>query len=89
MISSESSDASDSTISTPSLVPATTRSKVASLICSILGFRIYWFPSQPTLQAPIGPINGNPEMVKAADAPIIAKISGSFSISCARTVAII
>ena len=41
MISSESSLASDSTISTASCVPATTRSSEDSFCCSIVGFSTY------------------------------------------------
>ncbi len=41
MTSSESSLASDSTISTPSLVPATTRSSTLVSICALVGFTMY------------------------------------------------
>jgi hypothetical protein len=34
---------------------------------------------KPTRAAPIGPMNGTPEMVSAAEAAIIATISGSVS----------
>ncbi len=40
MMSSESCSASDSTINTPSCVPATTRSRSLSAICSIVGLRM-------------------------------------------------
>ena len=39
-ISSDNSDASDSTIKTPSVVPATTKSKLAFFIWSIVGFKM-------------------------------------------------
>ena len=34
----------------------------------------------PTRAAPIGPLNGIPDIDKAAEAPIIAGISGSISV---------
>ena len=78
IIFSFNSLASDSTINTPSFVPATTRSSKLVFSMSILGFKRYFLPSQPTLHAPIGPINGKPDKVNAADEAIIATISGSF-----------
>ena len=51
-------------------------SKYESSNSSKLGFRTYSPFINPTRAAPIGPSNGTPEMVKAADAPIIAAISG-------------
>ena len=78
--SSESSLASDSTIITASRVPATTRSRRPSATCVWVGLRMY-SPSfvKPTRAAPIGPMNGTPERVSAAEAAIIATMSGSFS----------
>ena len=46
-------------------------------------------PSKPTRQLPIGPINGAPDKVNAADAAIIATISGSLTRSCDKTVNVI
>jgi hypothetical protein len=43
----------------------------------------------PTRAAPIGPANGTPAIVAAAEAPIIAGTSGSMSGSTDRTVAMI
>ena len=77
--SSDSSLASDSTIITASRVPATTRSRSPSAICWLDGLRIYSPPIMPTRAAPIGPMKGTPEMVSAADAAIIATMSGSLS----------
>ena len=88
MISSDSSEASDSTIRTPSRVPATTRSKTVLGISSSCGLRTYSPSIWPTRQPPIGPRNGRPEIVSAAEAPIRAAISGSFSWSCESTVKI-
>ena len=76
MRSSFSSFASDSTIKTASSVPATTISKYESSNCSNDGFNTYSPSINPTLAAPIGPSKGTPEIVRAADAPIIAAISG-------------
>jgi hypothetical protein len=87
MTSSDSSLASDSTISTPSAVPATTRSSFEVLISSTIGLSLYWPSKYPTRAAPMGPWNGTPESVSAAEAPIIATMSGSFSRSCDSTVA--
>ena len=70
---------------TASCVPATTRSNLCfefSLILSISsidGLRTYESSTKPTLAAPIGPKKGAPESVSAAEAAIIAIISGSFS----------
>ena len=74
--SSFNSFASDSTIKTASSVPATTISKYESSNCSKVGLRTYSPSINPTLAAPIGPSKGTPEIVNAAEAPIIAAISG-------------
>ena len=89
MISSVSSAASNSTISTASCVPATTRSSLLSFISSIVGLRTYSLSAEkPTRAPPIGPMNGAPESVSAAEAATIATMSGSFSMSCESTVMI-
>ncbi len=79
MISSDSSFASDSTISTASWVPATTRSSWVSFISSIVGLSTYSLLLKPTRAPPIGPMNGAPLSVSAADVATIATMSGSFS----------
>ena len=80
MISSVSSCASNSTISTASCVPATTRSSLVSFISSSVGLSTYSFSAEkPTRAPPIGPMKGAPESVSAADAATIATMSGSFS----------
>src|SRR5260221_230865 len=66
--SSESSLASDSTIMTALGVPATTRSRSPSRICSWVGLRTYSPSIMPTRAPPIGPMNGTPERVSAAEA---------------------
>ena len=85
--SSVSSPAWDSTIKTASPVPATTRSRLLSFISSSVGFKIYSPLANPTRAAPIGPRNGTPEIVRAAETATIATISLSFSRSWLRTVA--
>ena len=82
MMSSDSSLASDSTISTASCVPATTRSSWLSDISSICGLSTYSLLMKPTRAPPTGPMNGAPESVSAAEAATIATMSGSFSRSC-------
>ena len=74
--SSFNSFASDSTIKTASSVPATTISKYESSNSSKFGLRTYSPSINPTRAAPIGPSNGTPEIERAADAPIIAAMSG-------------
>ena len=71
--------ASDSTINTPSLVPATTRSSFEVANWVAVGFRTYLPSMYPTRAAPIGPMNGMPEIARAAEAPIKEAISGSTS----------
>ena len=68
MMSSDSSLASDSTISTASAVPATTRSSLVSAISSSVGLSTYSPSMKPTRAAPIGPMKGTPESVSAAEA---------------------
>ena len=79
MISSDSSLASDSTISTASWVPATTRSSWLSFISSMVGLSTYSLLMKATRAPPIGPMKGAPESVSAAEAATIATMSGSFS----------
>ena len=79
IVSSESSLASDSTISTASAVPATTRSRVESFISSTVGLTLISPLMTPTRAAPIGPMNGMPERVSAAEAATIARMSESVS----------
>jgi len=71
-----------------SFVPATESSSNESFSVPISGFRVYLPSVKPTLAAPIGPWNGMPEIANAADAPISAITSLSFSPSCSITVQI-
>src|SRR5438309_525972 len=67
---------------------------LAGLVCRLAGISSTWGLStnsllrKPTRAAPIGPMNGAPESVSAADAATIATTSGSFSRSCESTVTI-
>src|SRR5271167_2583371 len=79
MTSSSRPLASDSTIRTPSSVPATTRSSFDCANCEVVGLRTYLPSRWPTRAAPIGPMNGMPEIASAAEAPINEAISGSTS----------
>ena len=83
---SGSSLASDSTIITASPVPATTRSRSLLAISSIIGLSTNWPSTRPTRAAAIGPRNGTPDSVSAADAATMPTMSGSFSMSCDSTV---
>ena len=87
--SSDSSFASDSTIRTALLVPATTRSRSDSASAANPGLSRYRPSAYPTRAAPIGPLNGIPEQATAADAPTMAGMSGSMSGSTEITVAMI
>ena len=86
---SGSSRASLSTISTPSAVPATTRSSSDFSCCSAVGLSTRRPSIRPTRAAPTGPKNGMPESVSAAEQPTSATMSGSFSRSWPSTVATI
>ncbi|MNE00027.1 hypothetical protein D3C80_924220 [compost metagenome] len=86
IFSSDSSLASDSTIIRASCVPATTRSSVESARVSMAGFSTSSPSIRPTRAAPMGPMKGTPEMVRAAEAATMPTMSGSFSMSCCSTV---
>ena len=79
IVSSQSSWASDSTISTASAVPATTRSRVESFISSTVGLTLTSPLITPTRAAPIGPMKGTPDSVSAAEAATMARMSESVS----------
>ena len=76
IFSSDSSFASDSTIKTEVVVPATIRSRVLPLSSSLLGFKTNSLLINPTLEAATAISNGASEIDKAAEAPIKAGISG-------------
>ncbi len=57
-----------------------------SFISSTVGLSLSSPPIWPTRAAPIGPMKGMPESVSAAEVATMARMSGSFSRSCASTV---
>jgi hypothetical protein len=69
-----------------SRVPETTRSSSESSSCGYVGLRTNSPSIRPTRTAPTGPWNGISLMVRAADAAIVPRMSGSFSWSVERTV---
>ena len=87
-VASSSSWISDSTIITASSVPATIRSILlaGSFTWSMVGFSTYSPSMKPTRAAPMGPMKGAPESVRAALAATMATMSGSFSRSWLSTV---
>ena len=44
-----------------------------------------WPLTRPTRTAPMGPLNGMSEIVRAAEAPLMPATSGSFSVSAEST----
>ena len=52
----------------------------------LVGFKTHLPSIKPTLDAPTGPLKGNPEIDRAAEHAIIDNISASFSLSYESTV---
>ena len=77
MVLSGSSCASDSTIKTPSSVPARTRSSSEFSISCMVGLATSWPSIYPTRAAPRVPATGKPEIANAAPVAYIAMTSGS------------
>jgi hypothetical protein len=77
--SSEISLAPASTISTASSVAAMTSSSVDAFFCVVVGFATSLPSTSPTRTAPTGPSKGMPDRQSAAEAPFIARTSGSTS----------
>ncbi len=75
-----------STIMIASRVPETTRSSSESASCEMVGLTTNSPSMRPMRTAPMGPWNGISEIVSAADAAIVPRMSGSFSWSVLRTV---
>ena len=78
-----------STIVIASIVPHTIRSRSDSSICVISGLTTIWPSIRPMRTAPTGPKNGSGEMVSAADAPLMARVSWLCSPSIESTVPMI
>ena len=79
MVSSATSLAPDSTIKTASSVPAMTSSSDDSACSPVVGLAMSLPSTMPTRTAPTGPSNGMPARQSAAEAPFMARTSGSFS----------
>ena len=75
-----------STIMIALTVPETTKSRSLSLSCSKVGLMTKAPFTMPTRTAPIGPRNGISEIVSAAEAASVPRMSGSFSWSALSTV---
>ena len=85
-VSSETCSDSPSTIMMASLVPATTMSRALLARSDSVGLMTISPSTKPTRTAPIGPSHGICERVSAAEAPLIERMSGSFSWSADITV---
>ena len=81
IVSSGTSLAPDSTMSTASSVPAMMRSRVEVARSAAVGLATSRPSTWPTRTAPTGPPNGMPERQSAAEPPFIARTSGSFCAS--------
>ena len=86
MVFSFNPEVSDSTIKTASFVPATTKSSSEFFNSLVVGFNKNFLSLYPTLLAAIGPLNGRPDIARAAEEAIIERTSGWFSPSYDKTV---
>ena len=77
-----------STMTTASLLPATIRLISLSVCSSRVGLILKSPFMRPTRTQAIGPAKGVLDISRAAEAPVTAKMSGSFSLSTESTVAI-
>ena len=87
-VGSGTSLAPASTITMPSLVPATTRSSVLSLRCAKVGLITNCPPTMPTRTPAMVFWNGMLDMASAAEAPVMASTSESLSVSAESSSAI-
>ena len=76
---------STSTIVMPSAVPATTISSWEAALCSWVGLATSRPSTSATRAAPTGLSNGQPEIIRAAEAPLMASTSGSLAPSADST----
>src|SRR5512133_490155 len=76
----------DSTIVRPSFVPTTTRSRV---LCSSLSCNVGLTTNSPSIwpmrTAPTGPMKGSGEIINAAEAPLMQRMSCGVTMSAERT----
>jgi len=77
--------AAASTITTASSVPATTISSWEAALCSWVGLATSRPSTSATRAAPTGLSNGQPEIIRAAEAPLMASTSGSLAPSADST----
>ena len=75
-------------MTTPVFEPATISSMSLSSICSISGLTTNSPFILPTFTLAMGPAKGISEISRAAEAPTMARVSGSLILSIERTVAI-
>ena len=87
MILSGISSAPASIIAILSFVPATVSVNLLFFLCSSVGLITISSLTYPTATAAVGPPNGISDIDNAAEAPIIAHISGWLSCSTDNTVA--
>ena len=86
-ISSGTSSAPASTIVKPSFVPTTTKSSLLSFSTSVsVGLTVSSSSIRPTRTAPIGPRKGSGEIISAADAPLMQRMSCAVIRSAERIV---
>ncbi len=89
MTSSDRTFAPPSTMTMASRDPATSNCNSLSGYCDVIGFTTSCPPMRPMRTPAIGPLNGMSETSSAADAPMSAGMSASFSLSNDSTVATI
>ena len=83
--SSDTSWAPASTITIPSLLPATTRSRRLCLRWGKVGLTTYWPSTRPTRTPAMVFSNGISDSASAAEAPVSASTSESWSVSAEIT----
>ncbi len=89
MSSSDTSFAPASTMTMPSLVPATVRSSVLLRRSSNVGLTMKRPSTRPIRTPASVRVNGMPESASAVEAPVIASTSESFCVSADMTSAMI
>ncbi len=85
MSSSGRALAEPSTMTTASRVLLTTMSSSLAARCSYVGLMMNSSFTRPTRQLPVGPWKGAWLMLRAAEEPIMPRMSGSFSVSALST----
>ena len=88
IFSSGSSPAPASIIVRASFVPTTTRSRLDSCATGSVGLTTKPPSTRPMRTAPTGPMKGSDEIISAAEAPLMARMSCAVTRSAERTVQI-